>query len=801
MVATRCDRFLCFLVALALAGMFAACPVCAASASPAGAARAEDPRAAPLDAPPQGVQPLIMETEDQRLVRWDLTADGITTLNDSEIMEARGNVLLKRGKEYLKADFVRYYISTKWVYLKGHVVVRSARDELQAEEAEFDLRGRVGWLKKGRIFMDGPHVYIAGERIDKHWGDVYTFKQARVTSCDGDVPAWSVTADEAVVEIDGYARLSRSAFHVSDTPVAYIPYFLFPTKTTRQTGLLTPEFGRSVNRGLHYNQPFFWAINESSDLTLNEYIMERRGFMHGLEYRARPAADTAGWIRFDWLYDKMRDADDGSGLHSGDGLLRTNYERFWLRGMIDSRLPDPAWRFKADLDYVSDQYFLLDFKEGFSGFSRSRDELFDLFGRDLQEKDMDRVSGALLTRDWGRVSLALSSFYTQDPSLGHGNKPFSDDDRVQRLPQLDAFLHKGRIVPFLPLEVEANAQAVYIHRRSGTRGARYEVIPRLTLPVNSRYGSLIVSAGLVQTLYETEYPSRGNASGSEIPRQTGDSRTLPEVTVAGATEFARVFSLESAPLAVSKSTVGGSRWTAFRHSVQPRLEYRYRLDEEQEDNPYYSSEDRLEAKSELVYSLTNVLSGKKENVVLTKDENGEMTPSLATTYADVLRLRLEQAYDMREATRNEDRDRYSRHAFGDVFSDLSVYAGEKVTFSTRNNWSPYQREFTRHQSGVSLNLPEYGGVYVGYDVRKALDEYTRKREDNVKYLRFDIKTAEFGPWRLAASFKHDFKNLDNKETDLRLSYNHQCFTVTGRVSLEPREENYQIFVMLTGLGD
>ena len=439
-------------------------------------------------------KPLVMETEDQRLVRWDLTADSVTTLNDSEIMEAKGNVHLKRGNEELKADFARYYMSTKWVYLKGNVVVRTPKDELQAEEAEFDLRSRVGWLKKGRIFMAGPHAYLAGERIDKHWGDVYTFKQAKVTTCDGDVPAWSMTAEEAVVEIDGYARLSRSTFQVKDTPVAYTPYFLFPTKTTRQTGLLTPEFGRSSSNGIYYNQPFFWAINESSDLTLNEYVMEKRGFMHGAEYRTRPYSDTTGWIRFDWMYDKQRETDDTTGRYSGDGLLRTNYDRFWLRGMLDTRLPDPDWRFKADLDYVSDQYFLSEFKDGFSGYTRTRDDMFSLFKRDLQEKDRDRVSGFLLTRDWERGSVALSSFYTQDPSLGHGNSPLSSDETVQRLPQFDAFLHKGRIFPALPLELEANAQAAYMYRRSGTRGARYEVVPRLTLPVSTQYGSIIASA-------------------------------------------------------------------------------------------------------------------------------------------------------------------------------------------------------------------------------------------------------------------------------------------------------------------
>lgn len=756
-------------------------------------------------------QPLVMETEDERLVRWDLNADSIVTLNDAEIMEATGNVHLRRGNEYLKADFARYYMSTKWVYLKGNVRVRTGRDEITASEAEFDLRSRVGWLKQGQIYMDGPHAYLAGERIDKHWGDVYTFKKAKVTTCDGDVPAWSLSADEAVVEIDGYARLTRSSFQVKDTPVAYTPFFLFPTKTSRQTGLLRPEFGRSSTKGAYYNQPFFWAIDDNSDLTVNEYFMEKRGFMHGIEYRARPSADTSAWFRADWMYDKKRVTDSNSGEYTGDGLVRDNYERYWLRGMIDTRLPDPEWRFKMDIDYVSDQYFLSEFEDGMSGFMRSREELKNWFGRDLQEKDLKRISGFVLSRDWDRFSVALSSIYSQDQTLGNGNRARDLDDTVQRLPQLDAFLHKGRLISWLPLEVDATAQAAYMYRRSGTRGARYEIIPRLTLPLNTRFGSIIASGGVYQTFYDTERSSRqtdfvgdvllsdGRSIGGE--RQDGSSRTVPEFNVAAFTELARVYDLTSPPLQLSKETVGDSRWTALRHSIQPRLEFRHREYENQDRNPRYSSEDRLSAQTELVYSLTNVITRKRESVVMEKDENGQMAPAVKTSYQDMVRLRLEQAFNRREATRDDDRDIYPRRPFGDVFAELEVWLTDNVSFNTRNDWSPYENEFTRHQSGVRFAIPEYGSAYVGYDLRNAIDEYTRYRNDDVRYLRLGFDTAQFGAWSLHARLTHDYRNLDNKETDIDLVYNHQCFKIIGRVSVEPQEENYQVYFMLTGLGD
>ena len=803
----------CLLIMIVLLLCLRPVPACALPQDPdqeVGAQNQEaDPNSPHLLGPVSG-QPLVMATEDERMVRWDLTADSLTMFSGIEVMEASGNVLLTRGDDYLKADFARYYMATNWVFLRGNVVVRSRQDEILAEEAEFDLRSRTGWLRNGRIFMSGPHTYISGEHITKHWGDVYTFRNATITSCDGDIPAWSMTAEKAVVEIDGYARLTRSSFQVRDTPIAFTPFFVFPVKTNRQTGLLRPDFGHSNTKGFFYNQPFFWAIDESRDLTVNTHFMETRGLMYGMEYRARPAVDATVWLRADWLRDEKRKMHQWEGPYAWDGLVRHNRERYWLRGMVDTRLADPAWRFRADLDYVSDQYFLSEFKSDFSGFNRSRNELDTLFSRSLQERDLKRQSAFLLTRDWERVSIAASSSYLQNQYLRNGNAPLSSDKTVQRLPQFDAFLHRGRIFSGLPLEIDAAFQAAYMYRRSGTSGGRYEVVPTLTLPVNTRYGSIIADVGLTQTMYETERASRslgeehihGVENDKNRPRQSKDSRNVPQAGIAGFTEFARIFNFSAAPLAATKENVGQSRWLAMRHSIQPRLEFRYRANRDQERTPYYSTEDRLPPRTELVYSVTNMLTAKRDHVALVRDpESDELVPTLRTSYRSILSLRLEQAYDYREAVRNNDRDSYPRRPFGDVFSDLTVYLTDHLSVSTRNDWSPYKGDFTRHQSAVALSIPEYGQVSVGYDMRKIIREYTRRNDARVNYLRLGASTASFGPWSLHGSYRQDFRNHRNREMDFNLIYTHQCFQLVGRVNIEPQETSYHVYIMLTGLGN
>lgn len=745
--------------------------------------------------------PLRMETEDERLVTWDLQADTVTSHSNFEILEASGNVTISRGTEYLRADFARYYMSTRWVFLSGNVVVRMGKDELRAEEAEFDLRSRVGWLKNGTIFMAGPHAYLSGDRIDKHWGDIYSFRQAKITTCDGESPAWSFTAEEAVVEIDGYARLSRASFQVADQPVIYTPYFFMPVKTRRQSGFLLPDYGKSTTKGFYYNQPYFWAINDTSDLTVNEFIMQDRGFMHGVEYRARPFTDTAAWIRFDWLYDSVRETNDW-GTYGGDGLLRTNRDRYWLRGMLDTRLPDPNWRLKVDLDYTSDQYFLREFKNDFSGYNRSRDELFNWFSRDLSERAENRESGVLLTRDWDRFSVAMSAWYSQDPSLGHGNTPHTDDTTVQRLPQFDAFLHKGRIVNELPLEAEASFQGGYMYRRSGTRGARYEVNPKITLPMTSQYGSLIATAGVRETYYDTE---RRSYTQSNVP-QTGaeeyrDNRTVPEFSLKAFTELARVYEYDTAPLKLDTTMVGKSKITHVRHSIQPRLEYNYRANEDQSRLPYYSEEDRLLPQRELLYSLSNVITRRRETVVMVKGPDGEEHPEIRTSYDDLLRFRISQAYDFREEIRNDQRDTYNRRPFSDIFTDLDLRLTGKLSLTNRSYWSPYMNMFTRTQTGLRFSEGGIGSFGVSYDHRNKFREYDRWRNNKIRYWQISGTVVAFDPFVVNAVMRYDVENTANQETEVHVIYNHQCFQLIGRVMLAPEENHYQIMVVLFGLGD
>lgn len=765
---------------------------------------------------------LTMPSEDAEEVSWNLQADKLTTLSDNTIVEAEGGVVLQRGNDILKADFARYYASTNWVYLKGNVFVRMGKDDINADEAEFDLQSKTGWLTNGHVFMEGPHIYFSGSRIIKHWGDRYTFNKAKVTTCDGANPAWSMNAEQAVVEIDGYAQLFHSTFDVKDTGVFYSPFMVLPAKTTRQSGLLPPDYGFSDRRGFYYTQPYFWAIDESRDMTFYAGWMEKVGPLVSAEYRAHEFTDQKTWLAATGIYDRERVSIPGTGrVDENLSTVRTNHDRYWLRGMADGFLGASLWRYRSNIDYVSDQDFLREFNQGPTGFTRSRDNLFRMFGRDLQEDDQNRVSAALLSRDWQRVGIVASARYEQDPSLGHGNLRSRDDDElVQRLPQLDLFLYKGRIVPQFPLEIETQLQSGYMYRAEGTTGWRSEISPRLSFPLDLKYGSLIGTVGFRQTYYNTDRkehtsPRAMYMDNSTSPRQTGESRTLVDMDIQGYTQASRIWRLEDeSSLEVTPDNAGKRIWTAVRHEIQPRIRYARTPHVDQEKNPFYLAEDRILPTNELTYSITNIIT-RKGSVVSVSGEGDKQEAHRSTMYHELVRWRLESGYDFEEAERDRYLDEYERRPFMDVLSDLEVYPWPWFGYRGKTYVSVYDGEITRHDHDINLRYGNKVSWLTGLSFRDSYYDYRRKFQyenwnnvqlsSKLRLLHNDLTINLTPEWSIRIDDYRDMREGGSMgktyDQSIDLAYNAQCYRIIGRYRYDGYDKSYSVMVELPGIWD
>ncbi|MFW5837778.1 MAG: LPS-assembly protein LptD, partial [Desulfovibrionaceae bacterium] len=728
---------------------------------------------------------------------WRFTADRIVAQHDSEYVQAWGNATLRYEDNYLSADFVRYYEATSWVFLKGNVRAMWNGDFYQASEAEFDLQNMAGWLKQGRVFVAKPHVYLESELIRKYQGDAYSFRDARITACPGDTPAWSVRASQGYVTLDGYAMLWDTDFLVRNQTVMYSPYLQLPIMRERQSGLLFPEVGRSSRNGFFINQPIYWAVDEENDLTFFENYMVKRGFMQGVEWRNTPDTHTKGLWRFDYLHDQKvagSEADEDDQFQ-GDGLIRPNHDRYWLRSKFDGYLGDPEWKVKVDLDYVSDQDYLREFESGYSGYESSEDHFLEEFGRTIDPFDaQNRTSTAVLTRSWDHVGLAAKLEYTESTNYMNRNLPSSENPTVQRLPEIDVFAFKDAVPGAAPLEWRMDSQFAYFWREYGTQAGRLDLNPSLSLPLQGGGFTLIPRAGVHETIYAIT--KRENDPG--VTQDALPARTVPELGASAFTELYRVFSLGES-IAPSKETAGESYWTALKHSIQPRLDYTYiPRNDYQRRLPEFDRDDRIHRRNSITYSLTNVLDRKRQTVSL---DPGTGKASLAPDYLDFFRLRLEQSYDLFEASRTEDLAQYQRRPFSDILAEVTLKPVRYLSLNSRTYFSPYIGDVTEHDHMLTLTYPDWGEAYFGLSFKEPVDEFTRKQSQRMRIIRVGGKV--FLASRFTASFDYSFDAVQQRDIEkrVRLAWNHECFTLRLIYSMTHYDSRYEVQLDLFSFGE
>lgn len=738
---------------------------------------------------------------------WKIYADSLVSVNDGVVIEGRGNILLVRGEDYLKADFARLYTNTQWILLQGNVYAKLGADEVEAAEAEFDLTNSTGWLKDAKLFLAGPHMYFKSNEIYKKGESRYSLVKATATTCDGDVPLWKIDAKEADLEVDSYAHFYDVVFNVKEHGVLYTPYFVAPTKTTRQSGLLLPNYGYSSTQGYYYTQPYFHVIDQSRDLTVYGTVLTEKGFMPSLEYRSHTKENEKMWAMFDFLYDDTRVMHEGQDeVDKHDGNIRTNRARYWLRAMGNGDVFESDWRYKYNLDYVSDQNFIREFSNRMTGFDYTKEKSYQMFGRNFTEADENRITQGFAYRNFEKFYLTAGMKYTQDPSFGNGNQRRKYDTTVQHLPELGLYWNRDRFAENLPIEWNMQTSAGYYYRRSGTKGAKAEIYPELVFPVSVGFLRGEVAGRGRGTMY-TGISSNNTSlltDRGERQRQGSDTRFIPEFRTSFYTQAERVwqFGEKNAPVAAN---VGEREIVALKHRIQPRISYEWIDKVDQEDKPFFTLEDRIQEQNNLIFRLDNILTTKYSSTVQQKDGIKNVT-----SYLDLIRLQLSTGYDFKEDNRTKHSQEYERRPWHDFRTRLVFTPRKWISFNGDTFYSFYDHKLNRVDIGTTLFHETYGSFSTSYSQREPNYNYRKfvdydNIDDIIPSQRINVitNTLHFKASPQLQFYLMDRMNLDtgdNYERALGVGYRHQCLYLYTEYNKDPIEERISLNIEFLGLG-
>ncbi|MHA1109370.1 MAG: LPS-assembly protein LptD, partial [Alphaproteobacteria bacterium] len=299
-----------------------------------------------------------------------LTADTVEFDADAGRVTATGNVEIYYGERTLSAERIVYDSTTGRITAIGGIVLRDASGAtVFADFADLDAELRDGLVRGARSVMGEDIKLSAAEarRVDARFNVLSKAVYSPCKVCPDDlVPLWRIRARRVIHdEVENVIHYEDATLDVFGVPIVWLPYFSHPDPTVkRASGFLVPEFRHSSTYGYGAQVPYYWVIDDYSDLTFSPFITSGDGFIGALEYRR--------------AFESGRFEIAGSLTRNAGSLTRNDYEGSnEFHGHIEARgLFDLTNGFKWGFDGIAstDDGYLRRFD--FSDADRLTSELF-----------------------------------------------------------------------------------------------------------------------------------------------------------------------------------------------------------------------------------------------------------------------------------------------------------------------------------------------------------------------------------------------------------------------------------------
>jgi LPS-assembly protein len=419
----------------------------------------------------------------------DVMANRIDYLQEQDIYEADGSVVVDQGALHLTADHMTLEVLPGVLIATGHVRLTDPKGDLSADRLELNVNTEAGVITHGQIYLKASNSLIEGRLIQRFSEDHYRVKEGRFTNCDareGEIPAWRFQFKDLDVDAGDSVAFKSGWLCVADVPIFPIPTMTYPL-SVRRSGFLIPNIGYDNRFGFHLQESFFWAINPSQDLTISPSYFSKLGYGSDLEYRYALNRMSKG----QWYVSFLQQTQ----LPNVSGVTDTGQDAKQARALISG---SHTQQFTKDLLLRANASFVTD-----------PNYLQQLSNSGVQRALPSNESNLLAVQRMAYGNLYLLGQYLQPLQAG-------GTDTFQRLPEF------GYSLPNLslfnsPLLFGADAGFVNFYREQGFAQNRVDVVPGLSTDVID-FGHIV---GVTpQAKFREVYYTRGAVESSSQHRET-----------------------------------------------------------------------------------------------------------------------------------------------------------------------------------------------------------------------------------------------------------------------------------------
>ncbi|MEM6455962.1 MAG: LPS assembly protein LptD [Acidobacteriota bacterium] len=675
---------------------------------------------------------------------------------EGQYLVATDNVELRYRDLRLRADRLEVDIPTQQVIAEGNVVLDEGPQRLSGDLLDYDLEKRTGRVVNARATI-GADYFFSGRVVEKLGDADYRVEDGTFTSCDPESPAWRIQLGSADVTLEGYARIRNARMRFGNVPVFYLPYLLWPAKTTRTSGLLIPKPGYSSRRGAHLGMAYYQTLGRSADATFYADLYSEEYFGGGVEVRYRPSENTVGQI-------------EGYYISEPDDV---DIDEFNVP-FDPSREPgDPRW--KLEWQHVTENLWnhfrgVIDYRD-YSDLDFQRD-----YERDASNQTRAFVySNAYLSGNIGQHSLNLLVDQRERVLRGDAR------DIRRQLPEFEYRLRPTRIgnTPIYA-EVDTSLHAFRVEVGEETADwQRADIAPNISVPLSTLpWLSVKVDLGGRFTYYSDSFTSgTTELGGNTLERSLGAAG----VEIVGPS-FSRIFDLN------------GSRFSKLKHLVEPRIEYAYISDfDEQDEIPTFDEIDRFLPVNGLLFTLTQRFIAKprpkapeKDDAASTdaddaeagEDAEGEAAAAEAALDEGAFEIgsfSISQGYSLDDelpGQRSRDGDLTTDE--GPINLQLRINPSRAVSVKADARYNTLFNEFEQYSLSGGVGLGKYNGIGFSYLTRLNAESMNRSSEQARLSTQIGLVP---GKLELTTEMSYDLRASELLQQRYFLTWKGSCYTV------------------------